>query len=278
MHKYSRWKIDNDYFKTEDYKLNNNIASIISEKGYEEISKKFTHIKPHEIEDVLNLFPKVYQSLQGFGIDIGGGVASVSSVVAKSNLVKNIICLEITENCVTKCHPIVINKILGRDSLKVSSVIGDFDNLELDDKSLNFAIAWDALHHSNNVVKTLNEINRVLIPGGYFVLIDRAHNNNTPDSEIDRMLNVQYSKEFLKDNYLPEDKILTRSDNGEHEYRYNEWEKFFKSSNFTIEESFIVIESSKENKIHNDVGIKEVFVDYELGGFERQKVIYLLKK
>tara|TARA_B100001093_G_scaffold511743_1_gene580290 strand:+ start:7783 stop:8619 length:837 start_codon:yes stop_codon:yes gene_type:complete len=278
MKKYSRWKIDSSYFDSEDYKLNNNIASIISEKGYEEISKKFTHIKPHEIEHVLNLSSTVQLSLKGRGIDIGGGVGSVSSVVAKSNSVKEIICLEITENCVKKCHPVVIEEILGNQSNKVSSVIGDFDNLELNDNSLDFAIAWDALHHSNDAVKTLNEVNRVLMPGGHFVLIDRAHNNNTPDSEINRMLNVQYSKEFLIENYLPENKVLTREENGEHEYRYSEWELFFENSNFTIVDSLVVIEKDKDKKVVNDVGIKEIFVDFELGGFERQKVIYLLKK
>lgn len=278
MKKYSRWKIDSSYFDSEDYKLNNNIASIISEKGFEEISKKFTHIKPHEIEHVLSLSSTVQLSLQGRGIDIGGGVGSVSSVVAKSNFVKEIICLEITENCVKKCHPVVIEEILGNQSNKVSSVIGDFDNLELNDNSLDFAIAWDALHHSNNAVKTLNEVNRVLKPGGHFVLIDRAHNNNTPDSEINRMLNVQYSKEFLIENYLPENKVLTREENGEHEYRYSEWEFFFENSNFTIVDSLVVIEKDKDKKVVNDAGIKEIFVDFELGGFERQKVIYLLKK
>jgi len=279
MREVIRWNIDNDYYLTEDYKLNNKIALKVHQQGYDAISKKYTHIKAHEIENFLKISNKVYGALKGSGIDLGGGVGSVSSVVAKSPLVKEVICLEITENCVTKCHPIVIPKILGKRSDKVKSVIGDFDNLEIENDSLDFAIAWDAIHHSNSVVDTLSEIRRVLRPGASFILIDRGHNNFTNDKEIERMLNVQYSKEFLIDNYLPENKILTRRDNGEHEYRYSEWEIFFRESGFKLESSLIVREKHEKNsKDKNDAGIEEVFVDYELGGFERQKIIYLLKK
>ena len=279
MSKCEEWPIDNSYLNSEDYKLNNRIALEVYGKGYDEISKKYTHIKPHEIQTVLKLSSNIFSKLSGNGIDLGGGVGSVSSVVALSQLVDKNVCLEITRNCVTKCHPIVISKILGDRSSKVSSVIGDFDNLNLEAKSLNFAIAWDALHHSNNIVNTLNEVRRVLKEDGYFLIIDRGHNNATSQKEVDRMLNVQYSEELLLDNYLPRDKVLTRKDNGEHEYRYNEWTEFFSLSGFVIEEALIVREKCQKNSnFNNDASIEEVFVDFELGGFERQKVMYLLRK
>lgn len=279
MNNYIEWPIDNSYFNSEDYKLNNRIALEVYNKGYDEISKKYTHIKTHEIETVLKLSNNIFSRLSGNGIDLGGGVGSVSSVVALSELVHNIICLEITRNCVIKCHPIVISKILGDRRSKVSSVIGDFDNLNLEAKSLDFAIAWDAMHHSNDIVKTLKEVRRVLKEDGYFLIIDRGHNNATPQEEVDRMLNVQYSEEFLMDNYLPKDKVLTRKDNGEHEYRYNEWSEFFSLSGFVIDDALIIREKCQKNTtFNNDAGIKEVFVDFELGGFERQKVMYLLRK
>ena len=110
--KFEHWYVDSGYFQSEDYKLNNKIALEISKKGYREISQKYTHIKPSEIAYVLKMSDKVYDALSGSGIDLGGGVGSVSSAVAKSESVDSIICLEITENCVTKCHPIVIPEIL----------------------------------------------------------------------------------------------------------------------------------------------------------------------
>jgi len=277
--KIERWDIDSEYFQSEDYKLNNRVALEVSKKGYQEISRKYTLIEPDNIEKVFRISDQVYSAFSGSGIDLGGGVGSVSSVIARSDKVDNITCVEITENCVTKCHPIIIPKILNEKHVKVRSVIGDFNNLNIESGSLDFAVAWDSIHHSNNVVRTLLEANRVLKDRGHLIVVDRAHNNSTDDSEIERMLNIQYSKEFLIENYLPEDKVLTRRDNGEHEYRYQQWDDFFELSGFIVKSSFIVKESSSNNLLNkNDAGINEEFVEFELGGFERKKVIYLLEK
>ena len=80
------------------------------------------------------------------------------------------------------------------------------------------------------------------------------------------------------ENFLPEDKVLSRRDNGEHEYRFNEWEEFFNQSGFIINEAFAVFGKGKNNKIKNDANYKEYSVAYELGGFEKQKIVYVLEK
>ena len=49
MNNYIEWPIDNSYYNSEDYKLNNRIALEVYDKGYDEISNKYTPIKPHEI-------------------------------------------------------------------------------------------------------------------------------------------------------------------------------------------------------------------------------------
>ena len=41
---------------------------------------------------------------------------------------------------------------------KVISVLGSFDNIELAKSSVDFLVAWDSLHHSSNILKTLNYI------------------------------------------------------------------------------------------------------------------------
>ena len=49
----------------------------------------------------------------------------------------------------------MINKILKKNAHKVISVIGDFDKICLKDSSVDFCIAWESLHHSNNVFGVL---------------------------------------------------------------------------------------------------------------------------
>lgn len=273
-----KWKINNIHYRDE-YLFNNNLAKTIKDMSFDEISKNYTDINVKSIEHLLKISKDLYSCFIGKGIDLGGGIGSVSSVIAKSEIVENIICLELAENCVKYCHPKVIKSILKDNSNKVTSVVGEFDNIELEENSLDFAIAWDSFHHSNNLIQTLAEVKRVLKKDGHLIIVDRAHQNSTSEDEINKMLNIKYSAKWLKENYLPEDKILTRKDNGEHEYRFRDWENYFYKSAFKIVDKFVVRENgSGKNYFENDFGLKEYFIDYDVSGFEKRKVVYLLRK
>ena len=104
----------------------------------------------------------------------------------------------------------VKREILKEKEDKVISVVGDFDNLELSDNLVDFAVSWDSMHHSTDPIKTLQECKRVLRKNGILIIVDRGHNNSTPDSEIQRMLNIRYDEEFLIKNHRPRNMILTR--------------------------------------------------------------------
>ena len=273
------WKIDKKILSTEDYKLNNKIAKKYSKKNFNIIAKKYTTILPKNVHALLKTNRKIWKSLKNDGADLGGGVGVVSSVVAKKKTINKVYCIEPVENAVTKCQPIIKSKILNKDEYKVLSVLGTFDNIELKKSSLDFCIAWDAMHHSSNLLKTLKEVKKVLKRNGKFVIVDRAHNNGTTDAEIKRMENVVYDKEFLKSNSLPLNKILTRKMNGEREYRFKEWESFFKKAGFKIKERVILKENhQKALKEKNDDNIKEKIVKFKIGGFAKKKIIYMLGK
>jgi len=273
------WKISKKFLNTEDYKLNNRIAKKYSKENINKLAKKYTHIKPEHINFLLKTNSKIWRNLKGLGADLGGGIGLLSSVIAKKKDIKKIYCVEVVKNAVTKCQPRIKKKILDKKAKKVISVLGSFDNIELKKSSLDFCIAWDAMHHSENLVKTLIGIKKVLKKNGKLIIVDRAHNNDTSDAEIQRMLNIAYSKKFLRENHLPINKKLTRRMNGEREYRYSDWEKNFKKSAFKIEE--VVILKEKHEKVlykKNDNKINEKIVNFSIGGFERKKIIYMLKK
>jgi ubiquinone/menaquinone biosynthesis C-methylase UbiE len=274
-----KWKINKKIFELDDYNLNNNNAEKISKQSLKKIVKHYTHILPENIYSFFKMNRIIWNSFEGIGIDLGGGVGLVSSILAKKKKVIKIYCVEVVKNAVVKCQPIVKKKILKTDKEKVISVFGSFDNIELPNSSVDFCISWDSMHHSRNLNKTLKEANRVLKKNGKFIIVDRAHNNSTTDGEINRMLNVTYSKDFLKSNHLPTNKVLTRRMNGEKEYRFKDWKIFFKKAGFKILEEVVIKERHRKvlNK-KNDDDIKEKIVNFELGGFERKKIIYLLHK
>ena len=272
------WSRDSNLISSQEYVGNQLVAREISSHGYESIINEYVYIDTEQVKNTIKLIPDIWDLIKGVGIDLGGGVGCISSTLAKKDQVEKIYCVELVEEAVNLCHPIVKDTILGSKSNKVQSVIGDFDQLELPDHSIDFAISWDSMHHSRDPVKTFEECKRVLKPDGVFIIVDRAHNDSTPSSEIERMYNIVYDEEFLIKNHRPIDLVLTRRENGEHEYRYSEWYDFFEKSGFQLLSNLIIKTLTDENqKLKNDANIPEIFVDYALGAFGNRKIAFALK-
>lgn len=261
-----------------EFLVGKTLAGELAGKNYRDIALAYIFIWPEDAERVFRLIPGASESIKGTGIDLGGGVACISSILAKREEVEKIYCVEYTEELVKLCQPIMKQAILGDRSDKVISVVGDFNNLELSGNSLDFAVSWDSLHHSHNPIATLKECRRVLKSGGRLVIVDRAHNNSTPDSEIERMHNIVYDKEYLRKNYLDENMTFTRQDNGEHEWRFFELEKFFLEAGFKLLEMIVLKTDTEENRsLKNDRNLEEIFTPFNLGGFGHRKVGFVLE-
>lgn len=203
----------------------------------------------------------------------------VSCSIAQSAQVKKVYCVESVVSVVNLLQPIVKDQILGAESDKVISVTGNYDQLQLEDQSVDFAVAWDSMHHSPDPVNTLRECARVLKPRGTLVVVDRAHNNETPDAEIQRMLNIVYGAAFLKSSYRDPTMKLTRRENGENEYRYREWEKFFGDAGFQMTHAVEILGGQSDHSFEpNDAGIKQVRFPHHVGGFANKKIAYALSK
>ena len=224
---YQIWKRNTNLISGQEYVTNQLVAREASTKGFDAIIDEYVYINSENVNSTFNIIPKSSELIHGIGIDLGGGVGCISSTLAKRDSVDKIYCVELVEDAVKLCHNIVKQEILKNEKHKVVSVVGDYDNLELEDNSIDFAVSWDSMHHSTDPVKTFKECKRVLKKNCVFIIVDRAHNNSTPDSEIERMLNITYDEKFLTKYYRPKDTILTRRQNGEHEYRFFEWKKFF---------------------------------------------------
>ncbi|OJI07376.1 hypothetical protein BK004_01435 [bacterium CG10_46_32] len=273
---YLEWKKQSDPDK--GFAVRGTLVEHAAKKGFNAIIDEYVYIYPENIERTFRLLPLAWESFKGVGVDLGGGVGCVAATIARKPEVEKIYCVEFTKEVVELCQSIVKQVVLPGKEDKVVSVLGDFDNLELADGSIDFAIDWDSLHHSYDVIKTLRECHRVLKPSGRLIMVDRVHNNNTPESELERRRTIVYDKEFLRRNYLDENIVLTRKDLGEHEWRFREWESFFSAAGFKVLDTIIIKTDTEDNRaIKNDKNLVEILTNYNLGGFGSRKVGYILE-
>ena len=88
-----KWSVDKKIFRTEDYKLNNRVANRLAKKNFNIICQHYTHITPRNIFSLLKMNREIWKSFKGVGLDVGGGIGLVSSIIAKKKKCKkNLLC------------------------------------------------------------------------------------------------------------------------------------------------------------------------------------------
>lgn len=67
---------------------------------------------------------------------------------------------------------------------RVSVVYGDFENIPEPDDSYDIVWSQDAILHSGNRTRVLDEIRRVLVGGGQFIFTDPMQSDDCPDGVL----------------------------------------------------------------------------------------------
>lgn len=246
-----QWFIPNDFSDAKEVAYRDLLGEYLKSIEPNEIVEYYAYTSFKEMENKIEYINK-FVNINGIGIELGAGCGLFSSVLAKSSNIKYLLAIEVVSSMTNEIIPKVSKYYLEEHNSKVVPVVGSFDDLEIPDESVDFAIEYDSLHHSHNLSKTFNEISRVLKPRGKIIIVDRCQPNALSDEEVDIMLNREYGKEWLRHNYYPEDEVLTRRENGEHEYRLKEWEQAISNANMKI----ILIE-----RMHKKVSLKGVLIN-----------------
>jgi ubiquinone/menaquinone biosynthesis C-methylase UbiE len=230
-----RWRVPAELTSSPAVAYRNRFAIELARRELEELTLSYVYMTPTDMKRLVSCASSQFGlQLGGHGLELGAGCGLMSAVVASEPRVKSMLALEICEEMAKRVIPKVADGVLGSSASKVVPVWGSFDDLELKDSSLDFIVEIDSLHHSDDLRTTLRECFRVLKPGGLVLCFDRCHPDTLSNEEVDRMLNQLYSKEFLIKNCYPEDAVLTRRENGEHEYRFFEWKQAFAGAGFKL--------------------------------------------
>lgn len=188
--------------------------------------------------------------LSGHGIELGAGCSAVSNALLKIFPdISSMHAVEIVPDVVKLLQPKVVS--LAGNAGRCVPVFGSFDEVRVPSESLDFAVEFDAFHHSNNLDVTLKETARILKPGGTLLIIDRVHHDTLPDVQKEYLLNIEYPESFKETHGMPVDAKLTRRDNGEHEIRRREWFAALERAGFTIDSVILYHRRSLKGLVRN---------------------------
>ncbi len=234
-----QWPVEDCLLKSPAVENRNRLARAFAARELRDILEIYVGMVPEtaatrfghyfdELEDV-------GLSLAGTGLELGAGIGVFSAfAIDRYPAIETIHAVELVPDVVRLLQPRVISAFARERKNRVQPISGSFDNLQLPDRSCDFCIEYASLHHSNDLVRTLNEVARVLKPGAPLIAIDRSHHNHLSDAQRTFMLNVEYSAEWKHQMGYPEEP-LNRRDNGEHELRLDEWEDAFGRAGFRLD-------------------------------------------
>lgn len=205
---------------------------IVSRLTFDSVAPKLTL---PEVKDLFTWVDKkvLRGNLKGVGLELGGGAGFMSAVIATFPPVEKVYNVEVVENVVRELGPKIVDYVLDQQSDKVIGCVGEFDNLQLPDSSIDFIFDFYSLHHSPNLVKTITEAARVLKPGGFIFCFDKARDNNLTPADLDHLLDKEYDRASKILMGLSPDITQTRRQNGEQEYRLKDWEEDFRAGGLT---------------------------------------------
>jgi sarcosine/dimethylglycine N-methyltransferase len=125
-------------------------------------------------------------------LDIGSGYGGAARYLASEYGCK-VDCLNLsaTENKRNDER----NREVGLDHL-ISVTTGNFEDLPFDAESYDIVWSQDAILHSDKKERVFQEVNRVLKPGGVFILTDPMQSDDCPEGVLDPVLERIHLKEM----------------------------------------------------------------------------------
>ncbi len=132
---------------------------------------------------------RMTDQLQGVGrntriLDIGAGYGGAGRYLA-SRFACHVTCLNLSETQNARNRELTAKA--GLDS-RVEVVHGNFEDLPFGDNTYDVVWSQDAILHSGNRPRVLDEVTRVLRPGGQFLFTDPMQADDCPEGVLEPVL------------------------------------------------------------------------------------------
>lgn len=173
-------------------------------------------------------------------LDIGCGTGWLSALLSLNDKVASIDALDSDVNNLNKMLPEVI-KILDGKAGKITPIRGLFQPILQDDNYYDIIVASSAVHHSENLIGLLKELNRVVANDGKIILINETPHSNFSILKFITKRFIEIIIKMFNHNYTEYEKQVSAmgclSDPylGDRIYSISQWKKAFEVSNFNYQ-------------------------------------------
>ena len=219
MKKIINWFPENDlYTKKGEIKLHTDLHKIKYEK--KDFAPRNDRIQYMELAEKI-----IGNNIEGNVLDIGCG-NGYSSIYFSKNRDCKMHAME--------CNPSAINLLINENFInnnipesKYELILGSFNDIRLKNY-FKWVISLGAIHHSQNLIKTIKSIFSSLEPGGYFISHEPYMDSYTPNSHY-----IKKEKTFKKVQGLID---IQESERDDHFFRECEYLTAFHHVGFNIKE------------------------------------------
>ncbi len=115
--------------------------------------------------------PALRPRIRGAVIDVGAGTCILSAQLSQLPEVSQVFALDLSEEFLTTTSLRILRHAKADES-KMTFVASDFNAIPLPTASIDAAFIFAAIHHSLSPIKTLQEVGRLVKPGGTIFILE----------------------------------------------------------------------------------------------------------
>jgi SAM-dependent methyltransferase len=150
--------------------------------------------------------------------DLAAGIGWTSSLISRLSNVGSVHAVDISRHRLELLFPQAI-RMFGGVPAKLKRHLGSFYELGFTNASMDVVMLSAAFHHAANPLRLLSEVDRVLKPGGYLVLI--GENVIGPRAIFRRVIKILLTERRLCTNFF--ELFPPDNDWGDHYYRVSDY-------------------------------------------------------
>jgi ubiquinone/menaquinone biosynthesis C-methylase UbiE len=171
-------------------------------------------------------------------VDLGCGTGWLTAFLSTFQKVETVYAVDSDSGNIEIMLPEIVERMNG-DTSKIVPVIGLFEPLNFEDKSIDIIAISSSIHHSPNISTVLSDINRVLKDNGKLIIL-----NEIPMSKIRYLVlllsyNLSILKSLLTSKILKKPKVISSNNGilydpflGDYVLPYFLWYQLFVNSGF----------------------------------------------